>query len=64
MYMCAMGVDFVRFYDYTCNWILKLSYGMEMFAFFILLPKKFMPYQIQNKIECINDCSYVDAIIE
>jgi hypothetical protein len=37
---------------------------MEMFAFFILLPKKFMPYQIQNKIECINDCSYVDAIIE
>jgi hypothetical protein len=38
--MCAMGVDFARFYDYTCNWILKLSYGMEMFAFFILLPKK------------------------
>jgi hypothetical protein len=51
MKLTSEGVDFARFYDYTCNWILKLSYGMEMFAFFILLPKKFMPYQIQNKIE-------------
>jgi len=33
MYMCVMGVDFGRFYDYTCNWILKLSYGMKILFF-------------------------------